>query len=108
MPTLKAGAAQLDVTPGLGAHLLGYFTDRRATEIHDPLNAKAISITNGDTTLGFVICDVIVVPGAVADAAKAIIQDRIGVPSENVLIAGTHTHTGPAIIGALGTPEEEG
>jgi len=108
MPPLQAGAAQLDITPGLGVHLLGYFEDRLATDILDPLNAKAIVVSDGDTTLGFVICDLIVVPGAVVDAAKARIQEQTGVPPENVLIAGTHTHTGPAIVGALGTPEEEG
>ncbi len=108
MPQLQAGAAQLDITPGLGAHLIGYFTDRLANDILDPLNAKAIVLSCGETTLGLVICDLIVVPGPVVDAAKARIHEQTGVPPENVLIAGTHTHSGPAIIGALGTPEEEG
>ncbi|NSW56194.1 MAG: hypothetical protein HPY44_09275 [Armatimonadetes bacterium] len=108
MPSLQAGAAQVDITPGLGAHLLGYFNDRQATDILDPLHAKAIAISNGETTLGFVICDLIMVPMEVVEEAKAIIRERSGIPPENVLIAGTHTHTGPATRGALGTPEEEG
>ena len=105
MPQLTAGAAEIDITPGLGAHLCGYFRDRRATDILDPLHARAIALSNGDTTLAFVICDLIVVPGEVADAAKATIADRTGIAPEHVLIAGTHTHTGPAIVGALCTPE---
>lgn len=108
MSKLTAGAAQIDITPGLGAHLIGYFQDRQANDILDPLHAKAIAISNGDTTLGFVICDLIVVPGEVVDAAKAIVTEKTGIPAENILIAGTHTHTGPAISGALGTPAEEG
>lgn len=108
MGQLQAGAAQIDITPGLGAHLCGYFNDRRASDILDPLHAKALAISDGQTTLGFVICDLIVVPGAVVDAAKAIITERTGVAPDNVLIAGTHTHTGPAIRSALGTPKEEG
>lgn len=108
MPSLQASAAQVDITPGLGAHLLGYFNDRQATDILDPLHAKAIAISNGEMTLGFVICDLIVVPDRVVSAAKARIAERCGIPPENVLIAGTHTHTGPATSGALGTPEEEG
>ncbi|HJN17904.1 MAG TPA: hypothetical protein QGH10_20560, partial [Armatimonadota bacterium] len=94
MPQLQAGAAQLDITPGLGAHLIGYFTDRLANDILDPLNAKAIVLSCGETTLGLVICDLIVVPGPVVDAAKARIHEQTGVPPENVLIAGTHTHSG--------------
>ncbi|MCE5241543.1 hypothetical protein LLH23_24020 [bacterium] len=108
MPQLTAGAAQVDITPGLGCHLIGYFNDRIAANIMDPLHAKAIAVSNGDTTLGFVICDLIVVPTKVVDAAKALITERTGIAPENVLIAGTHTHTGPAISGALGTPAEEG
>lgn len=108
MSQLTAGAAQLDITPGLGAHLCGHFEDRQATNILDPLHAKAIVLCNGQTTLGFVICDLIVVPADVVDAAKALITARTGIAPENVLIAGTHTHTGPAIVGALATPEEEG
>lgn len=108
MPQLQAGAAQVDITPNLGAHLCGYFHDRRATNIIDPLHAKALALTDGATTLGFVICDLIVVPGAVVDAAKALITERTRVPAENILVAGTHTHTGPAITGALATPEEPG
>jgi len=98
----------MDITPGLGAHLCGHFEDRQATNILDPLHAKAIALSNGKTTLGFVICDLIVVPGDVADAAKALITERTGIAPDNILIAGTHTHTGPAIVGALATPEEEG
>jgi neutral ceramidase len=108
MSQLHAGAAQLDITPGLGAHLCGYFNDRRAVDILDPLRAKAIAVSNGETTLGFVICDLIVVPGDVVDAAKSIITERSGIAPENILIAGTHTHTGPAITPALATPAEEG
>jgi len=108
MPQLTAGAAQVDITPGLGCHLIGYFNDRIAANIMDPLHAKAIAVSNGDTTLGFVICDLIVVPTEVVDAAKALITERTGIVPQNVLIAGTHTHTGPAISGALGTPAEEG
>ena len=108
MPQLTAGAAQMDITPGLGCHLIGYFNDRIAANIMDPLQAKAIAVSNGDTTLGFVICDLIVVPTKVVDAAKALITERTGIAPENVLIAGPHPHPGPAISGALGTPAEEG
>jgi len=108
MASLQAGTATVDITPRLGCHMCGYFTDRLADHIHDPLHAKALALSDGETTIGLVICDLIVVPAAVVDVAKARIHELVGVPPENVLIAGTHTHTGPAIRGALGTPMEEG
>jgi len=97
MPKLTAGAAQIDVTPGLGAHICGYFNDRRAQEILDPLHAKAIAVSDGETTIGLVICDKIALPGDIVGMAKARITEQSGVPGDNVLIAGTHTHTGPAV-----------
>ena len=55
MSSLTAGAAQTDITPGLGVHMCGYFGDRQATDIIDPLRAKAIALSNGETTIGLVI-----------------------------------------------------
>jgi len=107
MSSLQAGAAAVDVTPPLGCHMCGYFHDRVADNIHDRLHAKAIALSNGDATIGFVVCDLIALPDDVVAGAKQRIRDLTGVPPENVLVCGTHTHTGPSIVGALGTPKEE-
>ena len=104
----RAGAAIVDITPDLGCHLMGYFNDRIADDIHDRLHAKAIVLSDGSTSLGFVVCDLIVIPNSVAEQAKTCIEKTVGIPASHVLICGTHTHTGPAIEAALGTPEEEG
>ena len=97
MATLKAGAAQTNVTPPLGAYLAGSLKARHATEVHDELHAKALVLDDGATQLAFVICDVICIPREVCDAAKALIAERAGIPGERVLIAGTHTHSAPAM-----------
>ena len=107
MSELLAGAASVDITPSLGCHLCGYFTDRVADNIHDPLHAKAIALRSGETTLGLVVCDVIDVPVEVVAAAKGRIQELTGIPPSHILISATHTHTGPSIVGALGTPKDE-
>ena len=108
MSSLQAGAARVDITPELGCHMCGYFQDRLADDVHSPLFAKAIALSDGTTTIGFVVCDLIALPREVTDAAKAMIAAETGVPPSNVLIAGTHTHYGPALRGALGTPAQEG
>ena len=48
MATLKAGAAQTNVTPPLGAYLAGSLKARHATEVHDELHAKALVLDDGD------------------------------------------------------------
>ena len=42
MATLKAGAAQTNITPPLGTYLAGSLKARHATEVHDELHAKAL------------------------------------------------------------------
>ena len=51
MATLKAGAAQTNVTPPLGAYLAGSLKARHATEVHDELHAKALVLDDGATQL---------------------------------------------------------
>jgi len=97
MATLKAGAAQTNITPPLGMLLAGSLKARRATDVHDELHAKALVLDDGTTQLAIVICDVICIPRETCDAAKAKIAERLGMPGEHVLIAATHTHTGPAM-----------
>ena len=58
MATLKAGAAQTNITPSLGTYLAGSLKARHA-KVHDELHAKALVIEDGTTQLAFVICDVI-------------------------------------------------
>ena len=41
---LKAGAACLDITPPLGTLMPGYFHERRATAVHDPLLVRAFAL----------------------------------------------------------------
>ena len=105
---LKAGAATSVITPFLGASLAGHFNERRATDIHDALHAKALVLESGRTRLALVVCDVIATPREPLDKAKALIHERCGIPPEQVMISGTHTHTGPSPCGLLGAPEEEG
>jgi hypothetical protein len=105
MGTLQAGTATVNITPDLGCHLVGYFSDRIADRIHDELLVKAIALTDGETTLGLITCDLIDLPVATIQGAKALIRERTGVAPEQILISATHTHTAPSAVGALGTPD---
>lgn len=108
MGQLRAGTGWVDITPGLGCHMAGYFNDRIADHIHDPLFAKAIAISDGSKTIGLITLDIIGLPVKVVAQAKEMIAAQTGVPADCVLIASTHTHTGPAVSATLGTPAEPG
>ena len=46
----KAGYAKADITPPLGVFMPGYFKERFAKEILDPLEAVCVAFSDGRTT----------------------------------------------------------
>lgn len=93
---LFAGAAKADITPyEWPVPLVGSFNERLAYRAWDPLYARAIVLRSDDTTLGIVIVDNCLIKRDILDEAKRRIQDKVGIPSEALLIAATHTHTAP-------------
>ena len=91
MGNFTVGTAKLDITPGLGCHMSGYFDDRLATGIHDPLYVKALAISDGEREIGLITLDNLYISRPVVEKAKELIQARTGVDAEHVLISVTHT-----------------
>jgi len=96
-----------NITPKLGAHMAGYFSDRLADDVHDELHAKAIVLENEETALAVVVLDLIVILKEDADILKARASELSGIPVENIFVSATHTHTGPAPCGLLGAPRDD-
>ncbi|MCW5555240.1 MAG: neutral/alkaline non-lysosomal ceramidase N-terminal domain-containing protein [Verrucomicrobiae bacterium] len=97
----RAGAATANITPRLGISINGHFNDRVAKHVHDELHARCLVLDDGLTRLAIVVCDSCMIPREVMDAAKALIQQRTGIPSEGVLISATHTHSAPTCTGVF-------
>jgi neutral ceramidase len=107
MATLRAGAARSCITPRLGSHIVGYFNDRLAADVHDDLFAKALVLDNGGEAIAIVLCDLIALERADVEVARQRAASLSGIPADNIFIACTHTHFGPASVAALGTPRDE-
>ncbi len=101
--SLQAGAARVKITPDKLPYLAGYSANRRAEEVHDDVYASAVVIQAGDTKMAIVSCDLI---GLLNPAVKDIRSKVTSVPAENIIIAATHTHSGPDSIGLWGQPEQ--
>ncbi len=95
LPEIRAGSARLEITPPLGTALAGYFSPRISDRVEDPLYAKALVLESGGERVALVSCDVICMPADIADPARERVEERTGIPADNVLICATHTHTGP-------------
>ena len=95
---LKAGAAITTITPELGVSLDGYFMKLGpVTAVHDDLNARALVLDDGRERLAICICDMTVIPTEVFDAAKRLVHQRTGLPSDRMLMSATHSHSASRI-----------
>jgi hypothetical protein len=98
MPTLKAATARANLTPYVGVCLSGFGgRDHGAEGIHDELWAKALVLEAGDTRVALVSCDLI---GLTLESVAGIRQRTeamCGLPGDHVVLAATHTHSGPAM-----------
>jgi neutral ceramidase len=98
---LHAGTAVVDITPPAGYRMSGYFHERCSTGTANPLNAKALVLRQGDVRAALVFCDIIGLSPDVSSRARKRAARTTGIPAKNILVAATHSHTGPLYFGAL-------
>ncbi len=79
----------------------GYFSERLSTGTSNPLAAKAVVLRQGNESAALVSCDIIGLSPDVSARARKRASKETGIPAENILIAATHSHTGPLYFGAL-------
>lgn len=92
---LAVGVGVAEITPPLGYPMSGYFFARGATGTLDPLNAKAIVFRQGDEAAALVVGDLIGIDAKLSDAVRVKVEKETGIPAGHVVVAATHSHTGP-------------
>ena len=91
---LRAGAAAVDISPKVfPINMPGGFRANYATNVHDPLHARAVVMDDGRTRLAMVVVDTLSGAPEAYDEAKAIASARTGIPTDRMLISATHTHS---------------
>ena len=105
MPELSAGVAKANITPYVGAFQAGFGgRDHGSEGVHDELHARAVVLHAGQTAAAVVACDLIGLSGGSVAAVRERVERATDIPGENVMVACTHTHSGPTI-GILRHPE---
>lgn len=107
MNKLKAGFARLDITPPLGVNISGYYKQRIADGILDSLYASAIAVSNGCDTVVVISLDIIGIGKETMDVYRKFIAEKNAIPYEAIILACTHTHTGPVMNDGLFTEDAE-
>jgi hypothetical protein len=107
MRLLKAGWSRIAITPEIGARLTGFSARQGvSTGVHDDLYVRSLAIESEARAVALVSVEVLALDGGFVLAVKQAVSLRTGIPAANILIACTHTHSGPVTIQTFFNPEE--
>ncbi|OGD19490.1 MAG: hypothetical protein A2W03_01070 [Candidatus Aminicenantes bacterium RBG_16_63_16] len=95
---LLAGYGEQIISPPLGTDLtgFGFYLDRRTNHILDDLKARALFLKNGGRAQLLIVCDLLGFTVPFSDKVRGRLARELGIPGESILLACTHTHSGPA------------
>jgi hypothetical protein len=104
---LEAGYGERIITPPVGTELAGYgfFLERRTETVLDDLRVRCLVLRQGETQIILISCDLIGFSVDSADALRQRVAGRWHIPPYQVMLACTHTHSGPATKPTLGLGE---
>lgn len=97
MADFEAGFSRLDITPPLGVEISGYFIDRFATGILDPLELNTLAVRCGGRSAVLVSMDLLMIDRTQMDVYRRQVAKAAGLDESAVFLACTHTHTGPLV-----------
>jgi hypothetical protein len=98
---LKAGFGSADITPEVGGgkpvYIAGYGMGREATGVHDPLFARCVVLESAGQRIAIASVDLVGLQFPQVQAIRAKLPHLA-----YVLVASTHNHEGPDVIGIWG------
>lgn len=93
---MKTSFLSIVITPRIGVPLAGNGReDSRSRGIHDDLRANFAYLDCDGARHLFIGLDLLGIKRREADAIKVCIQETCGIPTGNITIFATHTHSGP-------------
>jgi len=93
---IKAGVAKVNITPPVGVLLSGYEARKKPSQgVHDELYAKALVLDDGDHKVALVVADLLYLDKDFTESVRRLIEESVGIDRQHVMVAVTHTHSGP-------------
>ena len=94
---LEAGLARVDITPPPGMAVAGYSAMASTCEgFRNKLHARAVYLRSADgATVALVQCDLLSGSRLIHHRVAELIAPYVDVPVSGLMMAGTHTHSGP-------------
>lgn len=93
---MRISSGYVDITPQNEFYLVGYFNETRnfpAAGVHDTPYCVGLLLEEGAVRILFLSLDVCVVTDSRTAPIKALIEERVGIPAENIVINAIHSHS---------------
>ncbi len=92
---LMAGAAKAIITPPQGSIMGNSYGTDICKGIHDDLHARALVFEKSGVKAAFIALDLVSIPHVVVVETRKLINQRTGIPVNNIVMTATHAHAGP-------------
>ena len=105
---MKAGLAEIDITPPLGTRKIGWLKLIHGDRVLDPLFARVAVLDHGSQRWAVVQLDTLSVRWETTLEVRRRVEAKYGFPGNNIMVTATHNHAGPAtatIGDSAGEPE---
>ena len=94
---MHAGFAEIDITPPVGTHKIGWIKDIVSDQVLDPLYARVAIFENGDERVAFIQLDTLSIRWTQVNDIRSRIERKHGFPGKHIMVSATHNHAGPAV-----------
>jgi len=94
---VRVGFAEVDITPPVGTQKIGWIKRLVSERVLDPLFARAAVIESAGQRVAFIALDTLSIRWTQVNDIRRRIRQAYGFPGENVMVAATHNHAGPAV-----------
>jgi hypothetical protein len=90
-------------------YLAGYglFSQRKASTIHDNVYARSLYLSDGNTKLLMTSLDVVGFSQKLTESLRTKLSTALDIPSENIILSATHTHSSIDLQGLWGNIEDD-
>lgn len=99
---LKAGFSKVDITPTRPTAMAGYYHERLSTDTHDPLWCRSTVLEANGKRVALVSLDLIRSTDWITEETRRLVAEKAsteleGKKFDGIMIAASHSHTGPVI-----------
>ncbi|MCY3022957.1 MAG: hypothetical protein NTW87_28605 [Planctomycetota bacterium] len=94
---MKAGFAEVDITPPVGTRKIGWLKLIIGERVADPLFARAAVFECGTERVAFIQLDTLSIRRMDVNDLRKRIETAHGFPGSHIMVAATHNHAGPAV-----------